>query len=96
MNSFAVKGYRLLTGLTGLGSPAILLQALFLHGMRHAAPGGLAQVMRLALTQRKKAFSFLSTVGVVAGLDHPHAVLEAEDGPSLCAEHPGDGGYAVG
>ncbi len=52
--------------------------------------------MRLALTQRKKAFSFLSTVGVIAGLDHPQAVMETEDGPSLCAEHPGDGGYAVG
>ncbi len=54
------------------------------------------QVMKLALSQRKKALTFLSTVGVVAGLDHPEAVLETEDGPSLCSEHPGDGGYAVG
>lgn len=52
--------------------------------------------MRLALNKRKKALGFLSTVGVVAGLDHPEAVLESEDGPSLCSEHPGDGGYAVG
>ena len=52
--------------------------------------------MKLALTERKKALSFLSTVGVVAGLDHPQAVLESEDGPSLCEEHPGDEGYAVG
>lgn len=52
--------------------------------------------MKLALTHRKKALSFLSTVGVVAGLDHPQAVLESEDGVSLCSEHPGDGGYAVG
>ncbi|BDA45159.1 Carboxylic acid reductase [Coccomyxa sp. Obi] len=57
---------------------------------------GSVEVMRLALNQRKKALGFLSTVGVVAGLDHPEAVLESEDGPSLCSEHPGDGGYAVG
>ncbi len=56
----------------------------------------MVQVMRLALNKRKKALGFLSTVGVVAGLDHPEAVLESEDGPSLCSEHPGDGGYAVG
>lgn len=54
------------------------------------------QVMRLALTERKKALAYVSTVGVVGGLDHPQPVLESEDGPSLCSEHPGDDGYAMG
>ena len=54
------------------------------------------QVMRLALARRKKALAYVSTVGVVGGLDHPGPVLESEDGPSLCAEHPGDNGYAMG
>ena len=39
------------------------------------------------------------SVGVIAGVPHPDPVLETEDGPSLCTEHPGGGGdqgYAVG
>lgn len=54
------------------------------------------QVMRMALAKRRKALTFISSVGVVGGLDHPQPVTEAEDGPTLCDVHPGDGGYAIG
>lgn len=54
------------------------------------------QVMRLAVAKRKKEVTFISSVGVVGGLDHPQPVMESEDGPALCDVHPGDGGYAIG
>ncbi len=54
------------------------------------------QVMRLALTQRKKALGFVSSVGIMAGISHPEPVLESEDARSLCSEHAGDGSYAMG
>lgn len=60
---------------------------------------GTVNVIRLALTLRAKAVAFISSVGVIAGVPHPDPVLETEDGPSLCTEHPGGGGdqgYAVG
>lgn len=50
----------------------------------------------MALTQRKKALGFVSSVGIMAGIPHPGPVLESEDALSLCAEHAGDGGYAMG
>ncbi len=50
----------------------------------------------MALAKRRKALTFISSVGVVGGLDHPQPVTEAEDGPTLCDVHPGDGGYAIG
>ena len=52
--------------------------------------------MRLAVAKRTKEVTFISSVGVVGGLDHPQPVLESEDGPALCDVHPGDGGYALG
>ena len=54
------------------------------------------QVIRLALTQRKKALGFVSSVGIMAGISHPEPVMESEDALSLCSEHAGDGGYAMG
>ena len=54
------------------------------------------QVMRMALARRRKELTFISSVGVVGGLDHPLPVTEAEDGPALCDVHPGEGGYAIG
>jgi fatty acid CoA ligase FadD9 len=57
---------------------------------------GSVEVMRLALTQRKKALAFVSSVGVLAGIDHPEPVLESEEGLKLATEHLGDGGYAMG
>ena len=53
-------------------------------------------MIRLALTQRRKALGFVSSVGVMAGLPHPEPVLESEDALSLCSEHAGDGSYAMG
>lgn len=52
--------------------------------------------MRVAVAKRKKELTFISSVGVVGGLDHPQPVMESEDGPALCDVHPGDGGYAIG
>ncbi|BDA50881.1 Carboxylic acid reductase [Coccomyxa sp. Obi] len=57
---------------------------------------GSVEVMRVAMAKRKKELTFISSVGVVGGLDHPQSVMESEDGPALCDVHPGDGGYAIG
>lgn len=57
---------------------------------------GSMEVVRVATARRIKAMTFISSVGVVGGLNHPHPVLESEDGPALCDVHPGDGGYAIG
>ena len=57
---------------------------------------GTVEVIRLALTLRIKAVVFISSVAVIAGVAHPGPVVEAEDATALCAEHPGEGGYAVG
>ena len=54
------------------------------------------QVMRMALTKRKKAVGFVSSVGILSGIGHPEAVLESEDAHSLASEHAGDGAYAMG
>lgn len=53
-------------------------------------------MMRLALTRRKKAVGFVSSVGIMAGIHHPQPVLESEDALSLASEHAGDGAYAMG
>ena len=50
----------------------------------------------MALTKRKKAVGFVSSVGILAGIDHPQPVLESEDALSLASEHAGDGVYAMG
>ena len=57
---------------------------------------GTVEVMRLAITTRVKALTFISSVGVVGGLDHPAPVSEEEVGTKLAMELPGDGGYALG
>ena len=57
---------------------------------------GTVEVMRLAITTRVKALIFISSVGVVGGLDHPAPVSEEEVGTKLATELPGDGGYALG
>ena len=54
------------------------------------------QVMRLALQQRKKAIAFVSSVGILAGINHPEPVRESEEALDLATEHLGDGGYAMG
>jgi fatty acid CoA ligase FadD9 len=57
---------------------------------------GTMEVMKLAVDTRVKALSFLSSISVAFGLDHPRPVNEAEVGTSLATELPGDGGYALG
>lgn len=57
---------------------------------------GTVELMRLAVSERKKALTFISSVGVMAGIQHPEPVLESEDGLSLASEHYGDGSYAMG
>ena len=57
---------------------------------------GTVEVMKLAVATRVKAITFISSVGVVGGLDHPSPVTEEEVGTSLATELPGDGGYALG
>ena len=57
---------------------------------------GTVEVMKLAVDTRVKAVTFLSSVSVVHGLDHPQPVTEEEVGTRLCTECPGDGGYALG
>ena len=57
---------------------------------------GTVEVMRLAITTRIKALTFISSVGVVGGMSHPAPVSEEELGTKLASELPGDGGYALG
>ncbi len=57
---------------------------------------GTVEIMKLAIATRVKALTFISSVGVAGGLDHPAPVTEEEVGTALCTEHPGDGGYALG
>jgi nucleoside-diphosphate-sugar epimerase len=57
---------------------------------------GTVEVMKLAVATRIKALTFISSVGVAGGLDHPAPMSEEEVGTKLCTEHPGDGGYALG
>ena len=57
---------------------------------------GTVEVMRLAVTTRVKALTFISSVGVAGGLEHPGGVTEEEVGTKLATELPGDGGYALG
>ncbi len=57
---------------------------------------GTVEVMRLAITARVKALTFISSVGVVGGIVHPAPVSEEEVGTKLAMELPGDGGYALG
>ena len=59
---------------------------------------GSLEVMKLALQRRRKAVTYVSSVGV-ASSSGPHAgpITEAEDGSNLCKEFPGGpGGYAQG
>ena len=57
---------------------------------------GTVEVMKLAIATRIKALTFISSVGVAGGLEHPGAVTEEEVGTKLCTEHAGDNGYALG
>ena len=58
---------------------------------------GSLEIMKLALQQQRKAITFISSVGVGAGIPHNGAVHESEDGTRLSPEHPGGPeGYAVG
>jgi fatty acid CoA ligase FadD9 len=57
---------------------------------------GTAEIIRLALTVRRKAIAYVSTVGIAGGLDRADPVREDEDARSLFAERPCDSGYAVG
>ena len=52
--------------------------------------------MKFAARYRRKAMTFISSVGVLIGLEHPQPALERELGTALCTEHPGGAGYAVG
>ena len=55
-----------------------------------------AQVMKFCARYRRKALTFISSVGVLMGLDHPQPATEEEVGTRLCTEHPGSEGYAMG
>ena len=57
---------------------------------------GTVEVMKLAIATRIKALTFISSVGVAGGLEHPGPVTEEEVGTKLCTEHAGDNGYALG
>ena len=58
---------------------------------------GSLEIMKLALQQQRKAITFISSVGVAAGIPHNGAVHESEDGTQLSPEHPGGPeGYAMG
>ena len=58
---------------------------------------GSVAVMKLALQHRRKVVSFVSSVGVAAGVPHAGPIYESEDGMRLCTEHPGGPeGYATG
>ena len=62
----------------------------------HVVHAYLRQVMRLALQQRRKAIAFVSSVGILAGIEHPQPVRESEEALDLATQHLGDGGYAMG
>ncbi len=57
---------------------------------------GTVEVIRLALRRRRARVSFVSTVGVAAGLDRITPIREDEDAAALWQRRPIDSGYAVG
>jgi fatty acid CoA ligase FadD9 len=57
---------------------------------------GTVEMLRLALSKRVKALAYVSTVGVVGGLDRPSSIREDEDIRALLPERPMGAGYAAG
>ena len=55
-----------------------------------------AQVMKLAIQHRRKALTFVSSVGVASPLGITDTILEDTLGTDLATEFPGSGGYAYG
>ncbi len=57
---------------------------------------GTVEAMRLALAGRAKSIAYVSTIGVLAGLERSTPVQEDEDLRALVAERPTEGRYAAG
>jgi fatty acid CoA ligase FadD9 len=57
---------------------------------------GTARVMRLALDQRIKSISYVSTIGVLSPVSRAEPVREDEDLAALVPERPTTAGYAAG
>ena len=57
---------------------------------------GTAQLVRLALRDRRKRFDFVSSLGVLAGARDPGRTLETEGVEALHPVWPAEGGYAHG
>ena len=52
--------------------------------------------MKLAVRYKRKALTFISTVGVAGPLGRSEIVKETQLGTNLAEEFPGSGGYAYG
>lgn len=57
---------------------------------------GTVEVIRLALAGRAKSVAYVSTIGVLGGLQRSEPVREDEDIRTLFIERPTEGGYAAG
>ena len=56
----------------------------------------LPQVMKLAVRYKRKALTFISSVGVAGPLGITENVKETTLGTNIATEFPGSGGYAFG
>ena len=54
------------------------------------------QVMKLAVRYKRKALTFVSSVGVALSLGLPGPIKEDTLGTNIAEEFPGSGGYAFG
>ncbi len=63
---------------------------------RAEALTGALQVMKMAVRYKRKALTFISSVGVALPLGKPGPIMEDTLGTNIAEEFPGSGGYAFG
>ena len=69
---------------------------LLLHSDSNLMNTNLLQVMKFAVRYKRKALTFMSSVGVAAPLGRTEVVSETELGALLSEKYPASGGYAFG
>jgi fatty acid CoA ligase FadD9 len=82
-----------------LHAGALVNHALTYEGLFEPNVAGTAEILRLALTARRKVVSFVSTTGIAAGLRRTASVLESESAALLWPTRPirlGGFDYALG
>ena len=67
-----------------------------IHDTARSGGCGTLQMMKLAVSYRRKALTFVSSVGVAGPLGIKEIVHESTLGTDLATEFPASGGYAFG